>query len=395
VSGLQEVGVGDSLESCKLIYPMASHAPLTTGAGTATITPYIFDYAGAKIILVDTPGFNDTNRSDTDVLKDIVAWTSSTYKEKRLLSGIIYMHRISDVRMEGSALKNLRMFQSLCGDKALNNVLLTTTQWSNVEPKKGEARERELRESPNFFKGLLDRGANLERFMGDRGSGLELIHKLMGSTPKALDIQHQIVEEHKELKDTTAGQAISAELIALEKKYKEELQNTKEDLKHAMETKDKEMEEILTKERKLAEQRLKKINQETKGLMAQQQEEMNRREQEMRKREAEAESRAQRERLERQRELAELRESAQNQANLEKRLCEAETESRVQRERLDWQRELAELREEAHEREWELRLKADRESARADHERARAEEARATKNKSFLRGVADFVDSLF
>jgi len=269
VTGIQEVGVCDSLESC-----------------TATITPYTFDYAGTTITLVDTPGFNDSNRTDTDVLKDIVAWTSSTYKEKRLLSGIIYLHRISDVRMEGSALKNLRMFRSLCGEKALHNVLLTTTHWSSVDPKKGAARERELRESPNFFKGLLDRGASLERFMGDRGSGLELVHKLMGSIPEALDIQYQIVDERKALKDTPAGQTINAELIALEKKYQEDLQNTKDDLKHAMETKDKEMEAILTKERDLAEQRIKKIHQETKELMAQQKGEMERRMEDIRKRAA-------------------------------------------------------------------------------------------------------------
>jgi chromosome segregation ATPase len=236
--------------------------------GTATIKVYTFMCEGTKVTLVDTPGFNDTHRSDTDVLKEIVAWTSTAYKEKRLLSGIIYLHRISDVRMEGSALKNLRMFQKLCGENALHNVLLTTTQWSKVEQRQGEARESELKSKKEFWKPLLDRGANLERFHGDMQSGLALIHKLKSRVPKVLDIQEQIVDKKMDLIETSAGQTINEELLKLQKKYSEELETTRQELQAALDSKDEELKKFLVEQKEKEERRLAQIEAERKDLIA-------------------------------------------------------------------------------------------------------------------------------
>ncbi|RPA99843.1 hypothetical protein L873DRAFT_1737537 [Choiromyces venosus 120613-1] len=248
VSGSSEVEVSDDLYSC-----------------TTKVQAHSFGYAGAKITLVDTPGFNDTNRADTDVLKDICDWTSETYKKKRLISGIIYLHRISDVRMEGSALKNLRMFQKLCGPGALQNVLLTTTQWANVNPADGEFRENRLR-NEDFWGGLIGKGATLQRFDGTRESGLELIHKLMSNTPKALDIQGQIVDQHMSILETDAGKTINEELIAREKKYKEELESLERERQEAIRAKDDEMKEILAQEQAKAQKNLEKAAAEKKML---------------------------------------------------------------------------------------------------------------------------------
>ena len=50
--------------------------------------------------------------------------------------------------MQGSVLKNLEMFQALCGDSGLSNVVLATTMWdwasTPEELSKAEAREEEL-----------------------------------------------------------------------------------------------------------------------------------------------------------------------------------------------------------------------------------------------------------
>ena len=39
------------------------------------------------------------------------------------LSGVIYMHRISDFKMGGISRRNFHMFRSLCGEKTLKNVV--------------------------------------------------------------------------------------------------------------------------------------------------------------------------------------------------------------------------------------------------------------------------------
>jgi hypothetical protein len=37
-----------------------------------------FKLGGRRILLIDTPGFDDTTKSDTDILKEIAAFLSST-----------------------------------------------------------------------------------------------------------------------------------------------------------------------------------------------------------------------------------------------------------------------------------------------------------------------------
>ena len=102
---------------------------------------------------------------------------------------------------------HLEMFQKLCGPSALLNVLLTTTQWSNVNLAAGERCEKGLR-NYSYWGGLVAEGAAIERFMGTRESGLELIDQLMKKEPKPLLIQHQIVDEYMSLEETDVGKYI-------------------------------------------------------------------------------------------------------------------------------------------------------------------------------------------
>ena len=167
--------------------------------------------------------------------------------------------------MEGSALKNLRMFQSLCGQKVLGNVLLTTTQWSKVDPAEAALRENRLR-NQDFWGGLIDKGATLQRFYGTRESGLQLIHKLMSNTPTSLDIQDQIVERNMTLLETDAGKHINEELIAQEKKHKEEVESLEKERQAAIKAKDDEMNEILAAEQAKAQKKLEEAVAEKKML---------------------------------------------------------------------------------------------------------------------------------
>jgi len=200
------------------------------------------------------------------VLKEITDWTSQTYKEKRLLSGIIYLHRITDLRMEGSAVKNLIMFKKLCGPGALRNVFLTTTQWSKVDQAAGEIRENGICGDPKFWGLLIEKGATVQRFHGTRESGLKLIDKLMPNKPEALDIQDQIVEQGKTIVETDAGQWINAELIEQQKKFKEEIETLERERQEAIKEKDDEMRELIAEEQAKAKERLERAVAEKKQL---------------------------------------------------------------------------------------------------------------------------------
>ena len=250
--------------------------------------PYSFPYAGVKITLVDTPGFNDTTKSDTKVLTDICAWMSSNYRKGKLLSGIIYLHRITDVRMDGTSLKNFKMLQKMCGPDALPNVFLTTTQWSNVSPALGAEREENLRHK-DFWGELISQGASVEKFEGARESGLELIYKLMEKEPKPLSIQDQMVEKGMALVETEAGKFINEELISLQKKYTKDVGDLERERQNAIEEKDKEMEVIMEQEKANAQEKLEKVEAERKLLTELYEAEMRKHEEAERKREKEKE----------------------------------------------------------------------------------------------------------
>lgn len=127
-------------------------ALINTILGTSVVTVYPCTINTAtNLYLVDTPGFDDTNRSDTEVLRELATWLTDSYTAHIKLSGIIYLHRISDVRMQGSAKKNLFMFKKLCGNDALKNVILATTMWDRVSQSEGDARELELTSTMDFW----------------------------------------------------------------------------------------------------------------------------------------------------------------------------------------------------------------------------------------------------
>ena len=94
---------------------------------THEIQSFKFTNHSQAITLVDTPGFDDTYISDVDVLCKLSRWLEETYIKGFLLSGLLHLHRITDVRMGGSAMRNLRMFRRLCGPDALTKALLVTT----------------------------------------------------------------------------------------------------------------------------------------------------------------------------------------------------------------------------------------------------------------------------
>ena len=70
-----------------------------------------------SVTLVDTPGFDDNSRSDTEILKLIADWLQRSFDKNMLLSGVLYLYDITENRMGGSSMKNIKMFRKLCGDR--------------------------------------------------------------------------------------------------------------------------------------------------------------------------------------------------------------------------------------------------------------------------------------
>ncbi|KAH0833287.1 hypothetical protein J3R83DRAFT_12352 [Lanmaoa asiatica] len=224
---------------------LASGSNLPVGRGLESCTSEVrtskpFLLNGRIVTLIDTPGFDDTSRSDTDILSSIAAYLSNTYEQGAKLAGIIYMHRISDVRMGGTSKRNFRIFRELCGDSTLRNVLIVTNMWSNVDPKIGEAREQELANNDKFFKPVLEKGARLLRHGGTQASAQSILRHLINSQAATLLIQHELVNERKDLAHTAAGAELTRALKEQADRHDDELKKLRQEMEAAMRAKDEE-----------------------------------------------------------------------------------------------------------------------------------------------------------
>ncbi|KAH6681131.1 hypothetical protein F5X68DRAFT_277541 [Plectosphaerella plurivora] len=152
-----------------------------TGAGKSSFISCCCDDSAPvqTVYLIDTPGFDDSVRTDSQVLREIASWLSRSYTNKIFLHGIIYVHRISDRRMQGSALRNLLAFKRLCGDNGLKKVLLVTTMWDEVPRDEATVREEELVSKPEFWGRMIQKGSTTHRHTNTITSARDIITRIV------------------------------------------------------------------------------------------------------------------------------------------------------------------------------------------------------------------------
>ncbi|KAG8736559.1 hypothetical protein FRC10_009200 [Ceratobasidium sp. 414] len=178
---------------------------------------------GTVVELVDTPGFNDSLRSDIEILDEIAQTLKSWDKENSNIHGIIYIHRISDVRMSGSSRKSFSVFYNICGEDAMPHVSIVTNMWDAISPKQGQAREAELVEDPLFFKKAINSNARIFRNDNPPDSTLEIVQKSIRPNPVQLLIQKELSDDKKDLLQTTAGIELDQEMAAKRVQHEAEL----------------------------------------------------------------------------------------------------------------------------------------------------------------------------
>ncbi|KAI5981048.1 P-loop containing nucleoside triphosphate hydrolase protein [Pisolithus orientalis] len=187
----------------------------------------------SNVVLVDTPGFDDTTKSDLEILEMISNWLNQEYQTGTMLSAILYFHRISDNRMAGTPLKNLRVFQKLCGKNAMPKVVLVTTMWDEVDDEVGEQRLAELQDS--YWKAMMSRGSTTRKYLNTRESAVELLGFIVQQerAQEGVRLQEEISDMNLELRETAAGRVLCSTLEDLAKKRMEALRRIQAENKGA------------------------------------------------------------------------------------------------------------------------------------------------------------------
>lgn len=114
------------------------------------------------------------------------------------------------------------MFRSLCGEKTLKNVVVVTNMWGEVPEALGAARENELATDDQLFKPVLDSGARMMRHTNTLESAQAIIQALLDNHPIPLQIQSEIVDEHKSVDQTQASAELESEALAEQRRKQEE-----------------------------------------------------------------------------------------------------------------------------------------------------------------------------
>ncbi|KAG6373445.1 P-loop containing nucleoside triphosphate hydrolase protein [Boletus reticuloceps] len=250
---------GSSLESCT--------------DEVQTSTP--FHVGRQQVVLIDTPGFDDTNLTDTDVLKLIAAYLVTTNKQGARLAGVIYMHRISDLRVGGSARRDFRMFQELCGEEAYPNVIIVTNMWGTVTAEDGNDRERELATKDIFFKLILDQRAKMLRHDHTKQSAHQIIQNLIDKETVVLQIQREL-GEGMDITQTAAYKQLDKEMSELAARHQKELKALEEEMADAERSQDEETRGELQEEVRKVEAELEKAQSQAARLASDYQTELRR-----------------------------------------------------------------------------------------------------------------------
>ena len=203
-------------------------------------------------------------RKATQVLEEIAFWLGDSYRNKILLNGIIYAHRITDIRMQGSAKANLLMFRQLCGQDALKKVVLVTTMWDRVTNEEGVKRETELINTPEFWGRMLEKGSSSHRHDNTKASARDIVHLLAHHNASiATDLQKQLVDERRRLDQTSAGRELQSEMLKQKEKWTNELRQIEKQMKAQH---DQETEEMMREERDRYRSLMKKVENDTDSL---------------------------------------------------------------------------------------------------------------------------------
>jgi hypothetical protein len=222
---------------------------------------------GRIVHLLDTPGFDDTTRSDTDVLQTIA---NALYNLERRVDGVIYLHPIVDPRMSGAALKSLGIFQRICGKKYFPHIALVSTKWESLKGDEARIaakhREKDLIEKSEFWAGLVGQGSMHFQHDASIKSAMKIVNFLLMrrcQVPLMLQLEMRL---GKTLAETEAGSFVEGEILKMKENYEREVERLMTEFKQVQVEGDLREEESLLEQTKAVEAKISGLEHDAASL---------------------------------------------------------------------------------------------------------------------------------
>jgi hypothetical protein len=246
----ETVQVGHYLSSCKCFMIRNCRVILTCCSGTIDAQGYIATIDGHATLLLDTPGFDDTERSDFEIVNEIAMGLHILYEKRLSLRGVVYIQRIADTRMSGSSRRTLEILDAICGIQASANITFVTTMWDKLGPNSETiGRERTEEMERLFLANFIERGARIERHAGTAASAKDIIKRILSTHASViLEIQHETEVQSLTLEQTRVGKILCIDLQRQQKEFDAELEETEQQLLEALQSNDRTAIEMLSEE---------------------------------------------------------------------------------------------------------------------------------------------------
>ncbi|KAL0632566.1 hypothetical protein Q9L58_008543 [Maublancomyces gigas] len=210
--------------------------PVVSGAldsCTTKPTLYIATLASREILLLDTPGFDDSAVGNLEILNEIVASLYMFALQPREINtqGVIFLHDIGETRFAGSQRKTLELLKAMVGEKAMKNVVIGTTMWSSENtPKYNNEVKREREFMTKHWRGIFK---TTRIPYEDQNVALEIISDMLARPPCLLLAQEEMLKPPHTCEETTVGKIAipegRRELERQRQEFEEEMKRSKEE----------------------------------------------------------------------------------------------------------------------------------------------------------------------
>jgi hypothetical protein len=227
-AGRTDMRISSGLSSCQQYHFLISQTSANSSTGTQNIETARVQIDGKWVTLIDTPGFDDSDRTDVDILKLIADYLVETYQNNILLTGIILLQPISGNRVLGSERRRTRLFEKVCGPNAYQNIVIATTMWSAIESEEiGNERMTERAREMSFWGAMVEQGARVTKHDNTPQSAQEILRMLIHKQVVPLQMQEELARNGGSIGETSAGQQLDADLGAKCARFAKELEGLK------------------------------------------------------------------------------------------------------------------------------------------------------------------------
>lgn len=199
-------------------------------AGTQEVNAVDTAIDGKRLVLLDTPGLDDTseNSSDFDIFLILATQLRRLYEENMLFNGVIILQPLEfNRRIRGTERRMISLLKRIVGFKCLDNVVIGCTMIDDMKEEGVEQRKKDRKDEVECWGQFCDHEppAEVVSHYNTKESAIRIVRKLMNKDPKPLLIQKELEQSGDgDLMQTSAGKYLDDYFKSQINKIKRKLQ---------------------------------------------------------------------------------------------------------------------------------------------------------------------------